>query len=249
MCLDMAGREMYLLHPAKILVRARRSVAWGKCYRPTAIFGIAGAACWGPCALAALTIYFLGGRFTTVRFDRERIDVEVEEGLIHVHGLYHYQNASRLPALLTLATPFPVDADHPAPEAFALTEVSEDGHALRELSLRGPQAAPRVRLLFRPREGKWILLDYWQPARIPEGRYILTTTRAWGRPIADASFRLRLPAGYHLSSSNYPVTEVPDSHPATTYTFSRTNFFPDQDWRFSWQRRQFVAARREGGAP
>ena len=71
----------------------------------------------GAGVLAALTIYFLGGRFTTVRFDRERIDVEVEEGLIHVHGLYHYQSTSRLPTLLTLATPFPVDADHPAPEA------------------------------------------------------------------------------------------------------------------------------------
>jgi len=202
----------------------------------------------GACMLAALTIYFLGGRFTTVRFDRERIDVEVEDGLIHVHGLYHYQNASRLPALLTLATPFPVDADHPAPEAFMLAEMNRDGRRARELSLRGPREAPRVRLLFRPREGKWILLDYWQPAAIPEGCYILTTTRAWGRPIAQAIFRLLLPAGYHLNHSNYPVSEVPESHPFTTYTFSKSNFFPDQDWRFSWQGKS-VTARHEGGAP
>jgi hypothetical protein len=203
----------------------------------------------GAGALAALAIYFLGGRFTTVRFDGERIEVEVEPGLIHVHGFYHYQNTSRWPALLTLATPFPVDADHPAPAAFRLIEVTAKGHAVRELALRGPPPAPRARLLFGPREGKWILLDYWQPTRAPEGRYILTTTRAWGRPIAQASFRLRLPAGYHLNCSNYPVIEPPGSRSFSTYTFSRANFYPDQDWKFSWVEGQSMAARREGSEP
>jgi hypothetical protein len=203
----------------------------------------------GACALVALTICFLGGRFTTVRFDQERIDVEVEPGRIHVHGLYHYRNASRLPALLTLSTPFPVDADHPAPEAFALAEAGEDGRAVRELSLRGPREEPRVRMLFGPRGGKWILLDYWQPARVAEGRYILTTTRTWGRPIAQASFRLLLPPGYSLNHSNYSLMIVPDSPSFIIYTFSRSNFYPDQDWKFSWQARQFTTNHSEGSAP
>ncbi len=203
----------------------------------------------GACALAALAAYFLGGRFTAVRFDQEHIDVTVEAGLIHVHGLYHYQNASPLPALLTLKIPFPVDNDHPAPDAFALAEVDEAGRTLRELSSLGPPAAPRVRLLFRPRESKWILLDYWQPSRVPEGCYILTTTRAWGRPIAQASFRLRLPAGYSLDHSNYPVAESAAPPSAITYTFSRTNFYPDEDWKFSWVEGQTAAARRQGSVP
>ena len=87
----------------------------------------------GACALAASAIYFLSGRFTTVRFDQERIDVEVKEGLIHVHGLYHYRNTSRLPAVLTLGIPFPVDHDHPAPEVWTLAEVHEDGRLVRGL--------------------------------------------------------------------------------------------------------------------
>lgn len=199
------------------------------------------------CALAALAIYFLGGRFTTVRFDQERIDVEVEGGLIHVHGVYHYQNASRLPALLTLATPFPVDTDHPAPEAFALAEVDEGGRVVKELELRGPQEAPRVRLLFRPRQGKWIQLDYWQATRSQEGRYILTTTRAWGRPICQAAFRLLLPAECYLTHSNYPVAGIPGVNRARVYAFSRANFSPDQDWKFSWEREPSAVAHRSGG--
>lgn len=203
----------------------------------------------GACALAALAVYFLGGRFTTVRFDQERIEVAVEAGLIHVHGLYHYQNASPLPALLTLKIPFPVDQDHPAPDAFALAEVDEGGRTLRELCLLGPPAAPHVRLLFRPRESKWILLDYWQPSRVPEGIYILTTTRAWRRPIAQASFRLRFRAGCSLGHSNYPVTQSAPPPSAITYTFSRTNFYPDADWKFAWVEGQTAASRRQGSVP
>jgi len=200
------------------------------------------------CALAAVAIYFLSGRFTTVRFDQEWIDVDVEQGLIHVHGLYHYQNSSRLPSLLTLSTPFPVDADHAVPEAFALAEADEEGSVKRELTLRGPEDEPRVRLLFAPHEGKWILLDYWQAASVAEGRYILTTTRTWGRPITQASFRLRLPFGCVRRDSNYPLTEVSSSPSSVTYTFSRTNFYPDQDWKFSWQAGQFTTNYREGSA-
>jgi hypothetical protein len=195
-----------------------------------------------------MAIYVLGGWFTTVRFDEERIDVQVEDGLVHVHGLYHYLNTSRLPALLTLSTPFPIDADHPLPKAFVLTELSKDGRAVREFSLGGSQEAPRVRLQFRPREGKWLLLDYWQTARVAEGCYILTTTRAWGRPIDHASFRLRLPAGYQLNQSNYPVIQVPGPSPSTTYAFSVVKFYPDHDWKFSWQAKQPASADPKGGA-
>jgi len=110
--------------------------------------------------LVLIATYFFSGAFTTVRFDRERIELRVKRGLILVGGLYHYTNASRLPALLTLAVPMPIDAAHPAPEALFLCEATEDGRALSEVHLnrRGDEA--RFRLIFWPGEAKWIRLDY-----------------------------------------------------------------------------------------
>jgi hypothetical protein len=201
----------------------------------------------GACVLATAAICFLGSRFTPVRFDGERIDVEVTRQTIHVHGLYHYQNSSHLPALLTLATPFPVDPDHLTPDAIALAEVEESGRIVKSLELRGPQQAPSVRLLFRPREAKWIQLDYWQATRMASGRYLLSTTRDWGRPIAQAAFRLLLPEGYRLLSTNYPVSTAPAASRCQAFTFSRTNFYPTQDWQFSWRENR-AAAGNIGGA-
>ena len=201
----------------------------------------------GACLLAILAVYLLSGYFTTVRFDEERIEVSVEEGLIHVCGFYHYRNVSHLPAALTLGIPFPVDRDHALPETYTLAEVHRDGRLTRELVPRGGPSALHIRLLFRPGEGKWIRLDYWQRTRSRRGCYLLTTTRAWGRPIRAASFRLRLPPGYHLDTSNYRVWEVPGSQGGLVFTFSESDFFPDRDWTFSWQAPQSLSASREGG--
>ncbi len=198
--------------------------------------------------LAALAIYVLSGRFTNVRFERERIDVQVQPGLLHVHGLYRYQNVSCFPALLTLSTPFPIDRDHPRPDALAVAEVNEGG-AINELQPGGPREAPTLRVVFRPHEAKWIQLDYWQATRTQEGCYLLTTTRAWRRPIAEASFRLSLPGNYLLVASNYGVTETPGGLGGTAFSFSRTDFFPDQDWRFRWQQGPGVETSSAGGVP
>jgi len=209
----------------------------------------AGADVWLAIVLAGAGIYFFSGLFTPVRFDQERITVRVQRGRLRVTGLYHYHNPSRLPAWLTLGVPFPVDPDHPVPEEFFLSETDGEGRPGAPLSSAGWGEEGRVRLFFRPGEEKWIRLDYTQASRVPAGRYLLTTTRAWRRPIPRASFVLRLPSGFELVSSNYAVTPSPAGGPGRTYTFTRTEFYPDRDWEFAWQEPASAIARSQEVLP
>jgi len=197
------------------------------------------------CLAALLTgaaVYFFSGYFTTVRFDRERIEVQADRGRIYVRGLYHYSNTSRLPAVLTLRVPFPVDSDHPQPDWFTLCKSGEDGRAGEEIVpvVRGKDVS--FRLTFRPYETKWILLEYSQPSHVPRGRYLLTTTRPWRRPIERADYVLRLPREFSLLSSNYPVRSEPAAGAWQAFTFSKTDFFPGQDWEFAWDDSRAQAA-------
>lgn len=202
---------------------------------------------WLAAGLIAGPVYFLSGYFTTVRFDRERIEVRVEPGQIHVTGLYHYANASRLPAILTLRNPFPTDSDHPQPAWFRLSQAAEDGQELTELpvAVRGDSAS--FRLVFRPGEEKWVRLDYDQPTRAASGRYLLVTTRAWRRPIGRGDYFLRLPPGIELGSSSYPLKPLPGTRGHNTYHFARTDFYPDQDWVFAWRPLSVKRRPPEGG--
>jgi hypothetical protein len=197
---------------------------------------------WVALGLALGGVYFLGGHFTTVRFDRERIHVQVERGWIQVCGLYHYTNQSRLPAALTLRVPFPVDENHPAPQAFFLREVAEDGRSVGEITPTGRAGNVSFRLLFWPGEAKWVRLDYTQRTRNFTGRYLLTTTRAWRRPIGRAEFRLRLPSDFELVSSSYEVATAAGEGSWRTYSFSKTDFYPDRDWEFAWAERRGSSA-------
>lgn len=204
------------------------------------------------CIAALLTgaaVYFFSGYFTTVRFDRERIEVHVWRGSIRVKGLYHYSNRSPLPAVLTLKVPFPVDLDHPQPEWFTLYKSGDDGRAGEEIVpvVRGKSVS--FRLIFRPGEAKWIRLDYTQPSRVPRGRYLLTTTRPWGRPIGRADYVLRLPREFSLISSNYSVSPAPADDEWQAFVFSRTDFFPDRDWEFAWDDSRAQAEMSLGGPP
>jgi hypothetical protein len=204
---------------------------------------------WIAGTLAALALYFFSGYFTTVRFDRERIEVDLDKGRIHVRGLYHYTNSSALPAALTLQVPFPVDRQHPEPDWYALYESTADGRTLASLapSVRGSRVY--FRLLFRPRESKWIRLDYEQRADSTEGCYLLTTTRAWRRPIRQADYVLHLAPDLELASSNYAVQPEPWVGKGRAYTFSKTNFYPDQDWVFSWTEPSMQTISARGGQP
>jgi hypothetical protein len=189
---------------------------------------------WSALLLTLAAVYFLGGFLTPVQFERERIQVRVEAARIHVTGQYLYRNTSFLPAVLTLAVPFPVDTKHPVPDGFALGEVDENGRWLTDVAAAVNGENVRFRLMFRPGEAKWVRLDYSQKAFASNGRYLLMTTRAWRRPIERAEFSLRLSPGLELRGSNFELERIQREGSASHYAFSRQQFWPHDDWRFTW---------------
>jgi hypothetical protein len=201
---------------------------------PTLLKSRKGDEAWIAGGLIFAGVYFFSGYFTPVRFDRERIEIRVEPDRIFVTGLYHYLNSSRLPAVLSLRVPFPVDDDHTSPSVYALSEASADGRVLKQIRSVDRDGKVTFRLIFRPGEGKWVRLSYLQPTRVLNGRYILKTTHAWRRPIAQGEYVIRLPRELELASSNYPVALTPPAGPWTVYGFAATDFLPDRDWELGW---------------
>jgi hypothetical protein len=186
--------------------------------------------CLGALLLAA-AIFLFSGWFTPVRFDRERIDIWAAPGQIQVVGLYHYRNSAATPTLLTLGVPFPIDGGHPRPQTVLLEEIGPDAHQLRPIETRCVGDELRFRLFFRAHEEKRVRLMYVQAALSPHGTYILHTTRAWRRPLELGEYELHLSPLLRLEDSNYPVT----ASSADSYSFTRTDFYPDADWRFTWR--------------
>ena len=181
--------------------------------------------------------------FSPVRFDREKIDVFITGGQIHVRGFYHYRNRLPLPLTFSLGLPFPVDSMHAAPSTYSVSEVSPDGSAIREIATRKYHRNVVFRLFFWPSGEKWIGVDYRQQVAAPNARYILLTTRKWKRPLEWGEYALHLGNAYELGVSNYNLQKSTDG-PGMSYCFIKQNFLPAEDWVFSWKPAASLAASR-----
>jgi hypothetical protein len=185
--------------------------------------------------LLVVAVYLGRNHLSLVRFDRERIEIWAVEGQTQVTGLYHYSNQAVLPISFSLGVPFPVDSEHDWPAVFSVAEADKDGNILRETGTRQYQSGTVFRVWFWPHQEKWIRVDYIQGNRVGNARYILVTTRKWGRSLDHGEYILHLGRGLQLTSSSYPVKQR-NSEGQDPYSFARANFLPDGDWDFSWRK-------------
>jgi len=184
--------------------------------------------------LIGLALYAGCDVFPRVRFDRERIEVWIVPQQIHVSGLYHYSNPSSLPELLSLGVPFPVDAQHAAPSTYLIATSTADGRIVEPVRAQLRWGKVGFRVVLPPHEERWVRVDYVQGTRIPRGTYILTTTREWHRSLERGDYTLHLRDGLELASTNYQP-EIAATGEKNTYSFSRTDFYPSEDWNFAWR--------------
>lgn len=185
-------------------------------------------------ALICVAVYAGCDVFPQVRFDRERIDVWAVSQQIQVRGLYHYSNPSILPAFLSLGLPFPVDAEHPRPSIYSIATATEEGRIIDYICPTERRGEVRFRVPLLPRQEKWVRVDYLQGTSVPHGTYILVTTRQWRHPLDRGDYFLHLAPGLELASTNYQLdgTALGEKN---AYSFAKVDFYPKEDWAFSWR--------------
>lgn len=160
-----------------------------------------------------------------VHFAREEVSVNVHPGSIEVLGNYHFTCSSTTPGTAQVLYPFPLDQFQGYPDSIALPGFEFE---------RGDSGVS-FRMKFQPQSEDSFLAYYRQPLRGTQARYIVTTTRKWGRAIDRAQFRVTVPASFQDVKLSYKPDSVEKTDSTVTYRFSRTNFYPDQDIIVTWR--------------
>jgi hypothetical protein len=158
-----------------------------------------------------------------VRFAAERIVMTVEPGRMRIDARYEIANRTDGAQSLSLLYPFPIDADHPAPDA-----IEVDGVPWRQVD-----KGIIWRLDLAPGATKTITVRYAQACLRPAARYILTTTGRWGAPLGHAAFEVRWPSTLADVRVSYPGT-VTDEGPERVLRFDAKDFRPDRDLAVTW---------------
>lgn len=158
-------------------------------------------------------------------FPEETIEVFVHNGSIEVQATYIYKNPWSFPIEQGFSVPLPVDANHPMPAPLILTRINNGEPVL----IREWLTCRTFELHFQPKESVPVQLYYRQETPTRTATYILTSTRAWKRPLERAVYRLHCDEPQTIKS-NYPLERCGKSD----WCWKRTNFMPERDWQISW---------------
>jgi hypothetical protein len=168
-----------------------------------------------------------------LQFFQEEIAVEVMGDSAVLTGVYHFRNLSAQPARTRLLYPFPRRPGLPEPRRIEVLDVL----ANRGVGIEKGERCVQFPIAVKPWGESAYRVRYVQPTPAGLMEYLLTTGRAWGRPLEKASFSVYLPDRLKMTFLSYPRDTLWKSGGGTTYEFHRRQFWPDRELTVRWQRR------------
>jgi len=196
------------------------------------------------CAVCALALAWVGPSSAgasdppapafSVTFDSEWIRLSIMGDSLEVRGTYYLRCRERTGGRISLFYPFPEDSLLGGARMVSL-RASVDGIDAGAVSWEKSRGATGVRWLAPPCTGDTIAMEavYRQALTTTYARYIVTTTRAWQRPLRLARFEIRLPAGAVPVEFSFPFEARGDSA-GRYYGFDAKDFLPDRDVVVRW---------------
>ena len=168
-------------------------------------------------------------------FDSERIRLEIVGDSVEVRGTYVLLCRGRSEAPTPLFYPFPHDS---LLGGWRFVSLAVQAGAAGPAVPARWEAVPRhwvVRWWLPPCASDTLIAEavYRQQLRADYARYIVTTTKAWGRPLRRAAFEICLPAGAEPLEFSFPF--APSGADPTLFVYETTDFLPDRDSVVRWR--------------
>ncbi|MCD6217523.1 hypothetical protein J7L05_06650 [bacterium] len=192
--------------------------------------------------------FYINPRITApVDFVAEKVIMNVvktDDGFnLEIQGYFIFENSN--PFNITRMIEFPVYTDIGIliPESVLVTDANKNSGGDWEIT-RGRNTYPHTimpmgssfayRFKFPKMRSKIMACRYSHKLNGNEIGYIVTTIRAWEKPLKKGRFEIYLPGGYELVESNYDfkLTEIPAPDTGKTrqvWRFDVEDFFPDKD--------------------
>lgn len=169
-----------------------------------------------------------------VEFIGEHITMQVSQDTVAIHGIYTFRNRTSVSQRCRVVFPFHVDEFSEYPNDMRAFVV--EGADTLGIDLYPALASNSARLAVPVRanaEVAWHLL-YRQRINSAYARYILTSTREWGRSLDTATYRFVVPAHYEETITWPPATLVGIHDGWRVLECTREDFLPERDMVVMW---------------
>ncbi|MDD2228055.1 MAG: hypothetical protein PHY48_01425 [Candidatus Cloacimonetes bacterium] len=164
-------------------------------------------------------------------FEAEELEFTIHKGYWEMDGLFHFANYADTLKSIPIYFPIPEDSLSLHPEIIAL-EVVED--SLASCMLSSVQTGGFAFVLSMPAQHFCtVRIAYRQTLIGEKAKYIITTANSWGKPLAYASYKLKVADGISISKLPFPKQQ----HTADTYFWEFSSFSPATEFEVLFQHR------------
>jgi len=143
----------------------------------------------------------------SVRFFRERIDIIVNGENCYLEGTYYFANNGLRSVRHVLYYPFFINENIPFPDSMAVCNLVTGEKIKFHKSTEGI----RFPIEINPNDTSVYKVIYQQKTPANKFRYILTTTKKWGKPFEIAEYSIKLLEKYEIKEfiSHYKMLPEP----------------------------------------
>ena len=167
-----------------------------------------------------------------IEFFREDLTFRLEEGFFSVEGDYFFRNTTDGEVKNLLLYPFP---DNEIYGSIIELNINVKDNSTSMITGSSEEGAA-FKLKLGPMEEATYRISYVQRLKSNVARYIITTTKQWGKELEAATYRLVVPASIQLDS----ISILPDTMITTGshhyFLWDRQNFMPEVDFIFQFSR-------------
>ena len=172
-----------------------------------------------------------------VDFFKEEITLSIDDSTASVSGIYYFRNNTEKDKPFSVVFPLYVDAVSHYPHEIRAYTVNDGDTLIIEPTRLEDGNVIRLRIPMRPKEVTIWHLDYAQRIEGSHARYILTSTRAWGKPLEEALYRFVIPADFEIIDIWPKVDKVRKVKPNLELWCEKSDFMPSRDMEIYWQRK------------
>jgi hypothetical protein len=167
-----------------------------------------------------------------LQFVKEKIDFEITESEFIVDAVYYFKNTSPDTIKQYMLYPFPQN-----PELGEIISVKgsavypeKDLDVIRNFN----QKAAHFRLKIYPEDTALTHIVYKQQITNQKAEYILTSTKAWNKPLEKADFTLKIPINIKIDSLSYNADSLCCTKEYLLYKWYFIDFMPDRNFYVSF---------------
>ncbi len=166
----------------------------------------------------------------TLDFFKERIEIEVAGDYCILTGKYYFIHSGKQDLVQTFYYPFIVNDSLPYPDKISIVNNKDNS----PLKFSKQKNGILIQTIVSALDTLIYTVKYSQKSPYKMFEYILTTTKEWNKPIAEAEYILKLPKKYKLLFNSLGNISKTTEKGFTIYRLYKPDFMPDKNFKVKW---------------